>query len=296
MNFDPNYISSLASSISQSSATEETLSNELSSGMSVSQVGDNPEAVTQGLALGSAISRNDTFVQTASSASSGLQVTSSVMSEVVSQLTSAISLATEAGNGTLNASNRSSMVAELQGIQSSLLSLANTNYQGQYIFGGSQGATKPFSLNAAGQATYTGDGMQQTVKTPGGQSLVTSVPGSSVFQGPGQDVFDGLSSLIADLQSNTGGGAVSTGSAELSSALQNVSVQQSVVDTSLSQIQSVSTYTQTQTATMTAAQSSLVSADIGKVTTQLSSAEMQNQALISVVATLSKGSLFDYLK
>ena len=83
-----------------------------------------------------------------------LQVTDSTLSEVVSQLTSAVSLATQANNGTLNSENREAIVNQLKGIQGQVLSLANTNYLGQYLFAGSQAGTKPFALDAStGAAT-----------------------------------------------------------------------------------------------------------------------------------------------
>ena len=43
-------------------------------------------------------------------------------------------------------------------------------------------------------------------------------------------------------------------------------------------------------------QSSLVSADPATVATDLQSAETQHEALLNLVATLNKGSLFDYLQ
>jgi hypothetical protein len=41
---------------------------------------------------------------------------------------------------------------------------------------------------------------------------------------------------------------------------------------------------------------SLVSADPAQVATQLSGAETQNQALMSVISTVEKQSLFDYMQ
>ena len=168
MRVDPNYVTNLASSISQSTSTLANLSNELSSGLRVNNVGDDPVAAEQALQLASSIAQSDTFVQTASQETGHLQVTDSALGEVVTQLTSAISLATQGSNATLNASDRAALVTQLRGIQSQVLALANTSYQGQYIFAGSQGSTKPYALDANGNATYAGDAVQQSIQTPGG--------------------------------------------------------------------------------------------------------------------------------
>jgi flagellar hook-associated protein 3 FlgL len=296
MRVDPNYVLNLSSAISQSTASEASLTNELSTGLRVTQLGDDPVAATQALQLSSAVSRSDTFVQTASRESGILQVTDSTLSEVVTQLTSAVSLATQANNGTLNDENRTAIVNQLQGIQSQVLSLANTNYLGQYLFAGSKGTTKPFTLDASGAATYAGDSVQQSIETPGGQPVVTNLTGSSVFQSAGGSVFAALSSVIADISSDPVGTTLAADSASLTTALGQVSTQRSILGNSLARIQATSTYTQTQEANLKSQQSTLVSADAAVVATQLKSTETQHEALLSLVAALGKNSLFDYLK
>jgi flagellar hook-associated protein 3 FlgL len=91
-------------------------------------------------------------------------------------------------------------------------------------------------------------------------------------------------------------GAVAADSAALTSALGTVNTQRSFLDTSLAQVESTSTYAQTDAVQETAAQSGLLSANTADVATSLSSAETQATALDNVIATLEKGSLFDYVK
>lgn len=297
MRVDPNYVFNLSSAVSQSTAQEAALTNELSSGLRVGQLSDDAVASTQALQLSTSVARSDTFVHTASRESGLLQVTDSTLSEVVSQLTSAISLATQANSGTLNAENIAAIKTQLVGIQSQVLSLANTNYQGQYLFAGSQGATKPFTLDATtGATTYAGDTVQQTIQTPAGQTIATNLPGSSVFQAAGGSVFAALSNVIADLSTTPVGATLGADSASLTTALTQVSAQRSILGNSLNRLQATSTYTQTQEANVKAQQSNLVSADAATVATGLKTSETQHTALLDVIALLGKGSLFDYLK
>ena len=297
MRVDPNYISNLSATLSQSTLQEAQLTNELSSGLRVTQLGDDPVAAAQALQLGSAISRADTFVQTATRESGALQVADSTLGEVVTQLTSAISLATQGANGTLSASNRVAIVNQLQDIQKQILSLGNTSYLGTHLFSGSQGNTAPFVQDpVTGAVTYQGDAVQNTVQTPSGQPLVTSLTGSSVFQAAGGDVFGALSTVIADLTANAAGASSGVDTGALSAALANVSEQRSVLGSSANRLLATSTYTQAQETTLKAQQGTLVSSDYAAVATELKSAETQHSALISLIAALSKGSLFDYLK
>jgi flagellar hook-associated protein 3 FlgL len=293
MRVDPNYLLNLAGSLDQSSSVEQQLTVELSSGLRVSSLSSDPVAVAQSSLLNTAISQQDTYVQVATSESSRLQAADSALGEVVTQLTSAISLAAQASNGTQNAANEATIAQQLAGIRDTVLGLANTSYSGTYLFSGSQGNTQPFSLDTSttpATVTYAGDASVQSVVTPSGQSIPVNLPGSSVFT----QVFSALNQLVADLTSGAPSATVTTDSAALTTALGQVSTQRSVLDSSLNKLQTTSTYTQTQIANTTAAQSTLVSANLADVATQLSANETQHQALLSVINTLGKTDLFDY--
>jgi flagellar hook-associated protein 3 FlgL len=105
-----------------------------------------------------------------------------------------------------------------------------------------------------------------------------------------------LNQLIADFGSGAVSASAATDVGVLQTALSNVSQQRSVLDSSLSRLESASTYAQTDATNRTAAISSLVAADPATVATQLSSAETQKQALMSVISTVEKQSLFDYIR
>jgi flagellar hook-associated protein 3 FlgL len=299
MRVDPNYITNLSASLNQSTNVEQTLTSELSSGLRVASLQDDPVAVAQSTLLGSSIARDVTFVQTASNESSRLQVADSTLGEVVTQVTSALSTAVSGNNGTLNASNLASVAQALSGIRDQVLSLANMSYQGQYLFGGSQGSTPPFTLDTTttpATANYNGDTKLQYVETPSGQKIQVNLPGSSVFGAAGSGVLGALNQLISDFTGGATSATMTTDTAALTTALGQLSSQRSTLDSSLSRLQSSSTYVQTQEAQLTVAQSSLVSADPTAVATQLSQAETQHQALLSVINALGSSNLFSLMK
>lgn len=299
MRVDPNYLNNIATAVDQSTSTIASLTGELSSGLSVSSLQDNPTAVAQSTLLNSAIAADDTYVQTASSEQSMMQVADSTLGEVVTQLTSALSLAVQGNDGTMNAANLASIGQQLSGIRDQVLSLANTSYQGQHLFSGSQGSVQPFTLDTTttpATTTYNGDAQVQSLQTPSGQSIQTNLPGSAVFGGA-SSAFTALNQLIADYASGAPSATLTTDTSALSTALGQVSDQRSILDSSLSMVQSTSTYAQTQAAQLTVQQSSLVSADMATVATQMSSAETQQQALLSAVSALEKNNnLFDYMQ
>jgi flagellar hook-associated protein 3 FlgL len=299
MRVDPNYISNLAAALNQSTGQENTLTSELSSGLRVASLSDGPVAVAQSTLLGSSIAKDDTFVQTASSQSSRMQVTDSTLGEVVTQITSALSTAVSGNNGTLNASNLATIAQTLSGIRDQVLSLANTSYQGQYLFGGSQGSTPPFTLDTStnpATAVYNGDSNVQFIATPSGQKIQVNLPGSAVFGSAGSGVLGALNQLISDFSGGATTAALTADTGALTTALGQLSSQRSTLDSALSRLQATSTYAQTEESQLKVAQSNLVSADPAAVATQLSQAETQHQALMSVINALGSTNLFTLMK
>lgn len=299
MRVDPNFVTNLSGALDQSQSVEANLTSQLSSGLRVISLADDPVAAAQASMIGSAIAQEDNYVQTATSESSMLQVTDSTLGEVVTQLTSAVRLAVQGSNGTTNAANLSSITQQLTGIRDQVLSLANTSYQGSYLFAGSQGSTQPFTLNAStspATVIYAGDTDVQYVTIPSGQKIQVNLPGSSIFGTGTTGVLGALNQLIADFSSGTAASTSAVDSSVLTASIGQLSQQRSTLDSSLSRLQATCTYAQTEEAQLKAQQSSLVASDTASVATQLKSAEVQNEALMNVMTSLEKTNLFDYLK
>jgi flagellar hook-associated protein 3 FlgL len=300
MRVDPHYVTNLVSSLDQTESTEQQLTSELSSGVRVNSLSDDPLAAGQNVLLLNQIEQDDSFTQSSSLVQGKLQVADSALGSVVSELTSAISLATEANNGTQNASDVKSISSQISGILDEVQTLANTSYQGQYIFSGTKSSTAPFSTSTSTSpavTTYNGDDGVNYLTTPNGQSIQLNVPGDQIFTGSGTNsVFSALNNLVADYASGTvdTAQAVSDTTA-LSTALNYVSQQRVTIDNSITQLTATSDAVSSEETQLTAAQTSLMQADVAQVSTQLSLAETQQTALEDVISQLGSGSLFDKL-
>jgi flagellar hook-associated protein 3 FlgL len=297
MRVDPSYITNLVGSLDQTQANEQQLSSELSSGVSITSLGDNPVGAGQNVLLLNQIQQDDSFTQSSNLVTGQLQVADSALGSVVSELTQAVSLATSANNGTMSASDVKSIGSQISGILDELQSLANTSYQGQYIFAGGQTGTAPFttsSTTSPAVTSYNGDEGINYLKMSNGQKIQLNVPGDQIFLGSGnagQSVFGALNALVADYSTGT----VNTGQAvedteTLSSALNYVSQQRVTIDNSITQVTAASTATTAAQTQLTAAQTDLMQADIPTVSTQMSLDETQQAALEDVIAQLESTS------
>lgn len=299
MRVDPSYLNNLVGALDQTQGNLQQLSAQLSSGVRVNSLSDDPMAAGQNVLLLNQMRQDDTFTQSASMVTGQLQVADSALGQVVTQLTQAISLATAANNGTMNAANRQSIANQLAGIRAEVLTLANSSYQGQYIFAGGQTSTAPFSLStAASPATvsYHGDSTVNQLATPNGQTIQLNVPGGRIFSNPGAtDVFAALNNLIADYS-----GSASTADAvghtqDLSTAMNYLSQQRVTIDNAITQLGSASDAAKSESTQLLAAQTGLMQADVAQIATQLSLGQTQQTALESVIAQMATGSLFDRL-
>jgi flagellar hook-associated protein 3 FlgL len=241
------------------------------------------------------IQQDDSFTQSSSLVTSQLQVADSSLGSVVSQLTQAVSLATSANNGTLNASDVKSIGNQISGILDEVQSLANTSYQGQYIFAGGQTSTTPFTTSTATSpavTTYNGDQDIDYLQTPNGQKIQLNVPGSQIFLGSGtSSVFGALNNLIADYSSGTVNTTQAVSDTEaLGTALNFVSQQRVTVDNSITQLTAASDAVTSDQTQVTTAQTNLMQADVAQVSTQLSLSETQQTALEDVISQLDSAS------
>jgi len=155
--------------------------NEISSNQSFTTAAQNPIAAGAVNSYNQALAQSQQYVTNSNGAQTNLNIEDNSLSQVQSQLQSLRDLALEANNGTLTNSDRASIAAQAVQIQNSLLSLANTqNGNGEYIFGGFDTQSQPFTLSATG-AVYNGDQGQRQVQIAAGQSVPDGDNGDAVF-------------------------------------------------------------------------------------------------------------------
>jgi flagellar hook-associated protein 3 FlgL len=274
---------------------QQQLTAELSSGVSINSLSQNPVASGENVLLLNQIQQDDTFTQSSDQVTGQLQVADSTLGSVVTELTKAISLATSANSGTMNSSNVQSISSQISGILNEVTSLANTSYDGQYIFAGGKTSTSPFTTSTAtspGTTTYNGDTDVNYLQTPNGQKIQLNVPGSQIFTASGSNsVFGALNNLVADYSTGTVDSAQAASDTQaLSTALNYVSQQRVTIDNSITQLGAASDAVTSQQTQLTTAQTSLMQADVAKVSTQLSLSETQQTALEDVIAQLNSTS------
>ena len=277
----------------QQQTTNTTL--ELATGSTINKPSDNPGGAAQVIRLNELSSQAASFQSSIGSINGQFSTADSTLSSAVSSLQSALSLGVEAAGGTLSPAQLADIATELTSIQSQLLSLANTSYQGQYIFAGTSTA-QPFVLDPTQPSGvgYKGNTGTNSVTIGAGYPVQVNLPGSQVF-GLGNatgDVFQAIGDLITSVQKNSGiGGAVN----EIDAALSYVTTQRTFYDDGLNQTQTQQTYLNSQNLSLSQQLNTVTAANVAELASQLESEQTGQTATLEAIGNTPQKSLFDYL-
>jgi flagellar hook-associated protein 3 FlgL len=281
---NPNLVPDLLIAIQQSQQNLTTSTQQLSSGRSVNQLSDNPAAVATLVGNHNQTGQDDQFLQNVNSLQTRLQTADSTLSSVVTALTRAISLGTEGANGTLNASDRQAVAVEVQGITSQFLGLANTTYQGTFLFAGTAVTTQPFTLDpVTNTVTYNGNANTTSVQISNGNSITTNVSGSQLFLNGAGSAFGAFQSLYSSLIS---GNNIGQAVGQVQAALSQVSIQRVFYGNALNQLSLSESFLNQEKIDLSTQENSLVGVDPAKAASDLSQAQLANQSTLSATARI----------
>ncbi len=297
MRINPNYTPDILNDLWQTQAQAQTLIQELATGRRVNLPSDDPQAAAEDVQNQAAQQQNDQYLQNTSSLEGMFQTADSSLSSVVTALNQAISLGVQGSNGTMSGGDLQSIAQQVQAIQSQVVSLANTSYQGSYLFGGTETQTAPFTLDSTQSSgvTYNGNNGVNSVAISQGTSMQTNVPGSQIFLGSGGNVMGSLQQLVTALQS---GNATSIGAAttQVSNALNYMSQQRTFYGSTVDQLTANQSSLQNEQVSLQTQETTLVGANIATVATDLSQAQTEQSATLAALAQIIPQSLLNYLK
>jgi flagellar hook-associated protein 3 FlgL len=292
---NPDLLPSLLTSIQDSQQSEAIATQQMSSGRRVNQLSDNPLAVASLVQNHDQAGADGQFLQNLSTLQSKYQVADSTLGDVVSALTRALSLGTEGANGTLNPADRQAIAGEVQGLVNQTVSLANTSYQGTFLFAGTKVSTQPFTLDPTTNAvTYNGNSATTSVQLSNGDSITANLPGDQLFQNASGSVTGALQDLYTAL---TTGANIPGSVTEVQNALNQVNQQRVFYGNNLNQISQSESFLNQDQLNLSQQENGLVGADLATVASNFAQAQVANQATLNATAkVLGLPTLLDFLK
>ncbi len=196
------------------------LETEISTGYQFQLPSQDPSAALQVESIQSLLERKTQMQTNISASQSSLSQTDSTLSSVANLLTSVQSAALGVVGSTATASQRQAVVQQIDAAVQQMVSLGNTQFNGQQLFGGTDTTTPPFSMDAAGNVVYSGSATPTQSYVDINQLMATSITGTEAFGAMSQPIEGATltpalsaSTPLADLN---GGQGVAAGSIAIS--------------------------------------------------------------------------------
>ncbi len=259
---------------------------QVSSGKRLNRPSDNPPDAQQAIKYNQVFASVGQYLRNVQTAQNATATAEGALSSAGDAIQRLKELSLEAANGTLSASDRQGVLAEVNQLADQLVSLANTKNGDDYVFSGQKTSTAAYANVGA---AYAGDTNPITARISQGQTLRVNVTADVAF-GP---ALAAAAQLAADLAAgNAPQPATISGLDTALSAALTARTTIGAIDNRLSGAQ---TFLTDQQLSITAMLSTLEDADMPAVITEASTRQTAYQAAISVNAKILQKSLIDEL-
>lgn len=267
------------------------LQAQMSSGRQIQRPSDDPAGTGRALQLRGEVKRNTQYGANATDALGWLTTTDTAYSQIVAQVQKARTLVVQALNtGTDTGQAASALADQVDAIRTSILGLANAQYNGRPVFGG----TTPGAVAYDSSGTYVGDDGTVARAVGAGSTVQINQTGPQAFGAPGNDLFALLSSISSTMRTDpsTLGSALD----DLSSAITTIGDAQATEGAAYQRVQTAQQALQSSSVDLSSQLSQLQDIDLASMAVQVSTANVTYQAALQTTANVRQMSLLEFLK
>ncbi len=156
------------------------LETEISSGQALTLPSDNPAAAQRALQLKQVIAQNTQYQTNVTANQAFLSTTDSTLSNIFAAINNIKSVALSVLGSTATTAQQQAAAEQVSQTAKQLMDIGNQQFDGRYLFGGSDTSTQPFTLNN-GYVQYNGNENSLSSFSDINQLFSTNVNGTSVF-------------------------------------------------------------------------------------------------------------------
>ena len=174
------------------------INRQLSSTKKLNTLSDSPFGSASLVDISEQAQRLETYRFNITSSSYQLKSAESALNAVNNAFVSIHTLGMRAANEPMNAESRQAILDEIENIREELISRANTQVDGRFLFAGSSVGAQPFVLNTATDTVeYHGNGTVNRVPVGDSVQVVAGVSGDQFYS-----VFEVVDGLIAAIKNS----------------------------------------------------------------------------------------------
>ena len=257
-------------------------------GKRINNLSDDPVGLTQSLNIKSALSSIEQMGRNISHGNSWLTASESALTNVQNIISDTKALCVQMASGTTGSDHRASAAGTVPNMLDEIVSLANTDVAGNYIFAGSKTDTIPFDQDG----TYNGDNNAFAIKISKNSTVEVGSDGEEVFG----NIFNTLSNLKTALETNDLSG-IQDAMGFLDGHVEDVSAKILDIGSKMNRMEIKDKIYQDLNFSNTERLSKIEDADIAEAIMNVSAAELTYQAALASSSKVMKLlTLVDYLK
>lgn len=259
-------------------------------GLAINHASDAPSQLAEVHRLRAATADQQMYGENASRATGILDAMDTALDSSTSILRRAREIAVEMANETNSGDERAEVAGEVSALRDSLVNMANSSYDGRYLFAGTAYASLAFDDTG----TYLGNTLTPTIDVGPSQDVDAGADGSAIFQGGGTDAFQVLADLQTALETNDTA-AILTAMDGIDAASANVIDSRVRLGASAASADDAASVSSALEAMLSTRLGELTEADPATTYTDLTTLQDSYQATLKVAAQVGTTDLFDLL-
>ena len=258
----------------------------VSTGKRITDLSDDPVGITQALDIKSTLSNIEQLERNINFGKPWLNSAESALSSVQNLISDARALCVEMATATKGAVERASAANTIQNTIDEIISLANTEVNGRYIFAGTNTGTAPFNEDGS----YNGNNNPFTIKIGRDATVAVESDGEAVFG----TIFQTLTDLKDALEGNNVNG-IAGAMTNLEDHFDHITAKISDIGSKITRMVIKEGILQDSNIFNTDRLSRIEDADITEAIIDLKAKELAYQAALASSAKVMELSLIDYL-
>lgn len=266
--------------------------DQLSTGKKISKPSDDPVVAMKGMYYRSNLTEVEQYKRNLSESYLWMENSEAGVEHVNEGLQRVRELTVQGLNGTLSESDKEAIAREVEQIKKDIMTVANTQIAGRYIFNGTNTSNPPVVDGGNGAPHANLNTNSYLVEVSRGVSLKANINPDNVFS---QDIFDTLQGIQETLEGKSTGD-LNTLLGTLDKRLDILSAERSELGARYNRLEMVEARIDQQEVIATRILSDNEDADIERVIMDLTSQESVHRAALSVGARIIQPTLMDFLR
>lgn len=266
--------------------------DQLATGKKITKPSDDPVVAMKGMYYRSNLTEVEQYKRNLSESYLWMENSEAGIEHVNEALQRVRELTVQGSNGTLSETDNQAIAKEIEQIKKDIMTVANTQVAGRYIFNGTNTSQPPVSGGGTGAPQANLNTSDYMVEVSRGVSLKANINPENVFS---QKLFDTLQGIQESLD-GTGSGDLNSLLGDLDNQMDILSAERSELGARYNRLEMVESRISTQEVIATRILSDNEDADLERVIVDLTTQESVHRAALSVGARIIQPTLMDFLR